>query len=393
MIPKGRFASFGKLTPDAPKPLDKNLYIVHLINWVDSSKAEKETAKVEFVSSEWFVYQFNGKQYVNVNPIGKKKPQLPEIYGQTSAVFLSISRIIFAPGRDTAAPYIDYAITTKERTADNVVALEALIGGILNIKPQAAIHAADGSTPQIDVNYRFSIQAFTINAKPLRAPFDVAIKATATPTKPSDPSDQQQLADAEKKKQTQTKDDTQANAQTRTEDCTPLSGNKKCAFSQTVTVDSRKYWDVGVNIVVHGPRENKYALSNSNIVTQSHTIHSALIGTFDFSPWAYKLPMNKYPYLQIGLPLSGSAFHLPYCGVSLPTQFTKKWIPLSVYGGVGFMKQTFPKTLAVGATSNTAAFNADLTSDWAVKAIYGIEVPVSSIISAVKSGVGGGKSK
>jgi hypothetical protein len=71
--------------------------------------------------------------------------------------------------------------------------------------------------------------------------------------------------------------------------------------------------------------------------------------------------MNKYPYLQIGLPLSGSAFHLPYCGVSLPTQFTKKWIPLSVHGGVGFMKQTFPKTLAAGATSNTAAFNVDLT--------------------------------
>jgi hypothetical protein len=46
----------------------------------------------------------------------------------------------------------------------------------------------------------------------------------------------------------------------------------------------------------------------------------------------------------------------------------KKWIPLSVYGGVGFMKQTFPKILAVGATSNTAAFNADLMSDWAVKA-------------------------
>jgi hypothetical protein len=45
----------------------------------------------------------------------------------------------------------------------------------------------------------------------------------------------------------------------------------------------------------------------------------------------------------------------------------------------------------VGQTTTTAAFNNDLKTDWPIKVVYGIEVPVSSIISKVKSSVGSGK--
>lgn len=148
---------------------------------------------------------------------------------------------------------------------------------------------------------------------------------------------------------------------------------------------------MGIDIITHGPRENKYALSTSNVVTQTHTYHAPLIAAFDVSPWASKLPMDKYPYIQVGLPLSGSAFHMPYFGMAQPLPFTKKLLPISVYGGVLLMKQTFPKTLAMGASTTTAAFNNDLYTDRPIKAVYGIEVPISSIITKVKSSVGAGK--
>jgi hypothetical protein len=101
--------------------------------------------------------------------------------------------------------------------------------------------------------------------------------------------------------------------------------------------------------------------------------------------------MDKYPYLQIGVPLSGSAFHMPYFGLAQPLPFTKKWLPISAYGGIVLMKQTFPKTIGVGQTTTTAAFNSDLETDWPIKAVFGIEVPVSSISNKVKSSVGAGK--
>jgi hypothetical protein len=186
-------------------------------------------------------------------------------------------------------------------------------------------------------------------------------------------------------------DTTVSDVDPKNQGCLDLPANSKCTFSKTISVSARQYWDIGIDIVVHGPRENKYALSNTNVVTQSHTIHSALIATFDFSLWAYKLPMDTYPYFQIGLPLSGSAFHLPYAGIAQPLPFTKKFVPLSIYGGIGFMRQLKPNTLTLGQTTTAVVFAQDIQPDWPAKFIYGIEVPVGPIVSKIKSGVGGGK--
>jgi hypothetical protein len=59
-------------------------------------------------------------------------------------------------------------------------------------------------------------------------------------------------------------------------------------------------------------------------------------------------------------------------------------VSFSIYGGVGFMEQTFPTTLAVGQTATTAAFISNLVTDRALKGVYGIEVPLGAIISKVK---------
>lgn len=119
----------------------------------------------------------------------------------------------------------------------------------------------------------------------------------------------------------------------------------------------------------------------------------ALYATFDYSPWASHCAMSKAlcPYFQGGLPLSRAVFHLPYAGFAIPLP-TSKFLQASLYGGVGFMKQTKLVDLLVGSTVTQTQFNGAQRTDWAKKPIYGVEVPVSSIIDKVKSGIGGSAS-
>jgi hypothetical protein len=255
-----------------------------------------------------------------------------------------------------------YEVTVTEKIAANVTALITLVNGVLGVgKSEMSASGAFNITLPQPPKYaaRASVYELGKNTPP-RPPFDWTITAKITGSNTGDG------------------------------DCSNLTKSASCSFTRTVSVAAPQYWNVGIDVTPRGPRENKYALSNSNIVTQSHTIHSPLFAALDFSPWAQ---WGYRPYFQAGISLSGAAFHLPFVSVAEPLPFTKKWLQISLYGGVVFMQQTFPKTLAIGATSNTAAFNADLVTDRALKSLFGIEVPVSSIISKVKSSVGGGGGK
>ena len=387
---------FGGPATKASIPLSpKNLYVFHDMDWEEKAKCDgspenNQASNICWKSSKWYVYQYTGKQFEVILPVGGS---LPPIYGKTNVVLLSISRIRVVENSNTQAPIIQYSANPSQRTASNVTALETLINAVLGITPSVE-KAYREEQPQY--KYYYKVQAFVVSPKDLHAPFDVAFTATATPATKDGQAVVQgshiSQGDASSKGQnTQGNAPASTSVSTKVTDCSPLTNKGNCSFSRTFTVDSRQYWNVGVNIIVKGPRENKYALSSSNVVTQTHTIHAPLIAAFDLSPWAYWLPMDKYPYLQIGVPLSGSAFHMPYFGLAQPLPFTKKWLPISAYGGVVLMKQTFPKTISVGQTATTAAFNSDLETDWPIKAVYGIEVPVSSIIKKVKSSVGAGK--
>ena len=103
--------------------------------------------------------------------------------------------------------------------------------------------------------------------------------------------------------------------------------------------------------------------------------------------------MAKCGYFQVGVPLSGAVLHSPYAGIAWPLP-TSRFLQISLYAGATFMKQTKLENLPVGTTPVTQdQFTAASKTDWAKKPIYGIEVPVSSIISKIKSSVGGGSGK
>jgi|GEM_PF-6400867 hypothetical protein len=395
--PKKSFKDFGGLGPEAGIPPsedkyninpDKFLYVLHVTDWSDETK-RNENPGFDLRSSVWYVYRYTGKQF-EVIPANREK--LPPIYEKSNVILLSISRINVVAGSGMGAPSIEYAAAAIGRTASNIAALEALGSAVLNVTPSKD----KGLMAEvIQPTYNYSVQSFSVSAKPLNAPFDVTFTATAKPANAKAGQDANSASSAQGANTTDKGQDTQgsgiASAASNVAYCSPLSDDGKCKFSRTFTVESRQYWNVGVNIVARGPRENKYALSSSEVVTQTHTLHAPIIAALDVSPWAYKLPMDKYPYIQVGVPLSGAAFHMPYFGLAQPLPYIKKWFPISAYGGVVLMKQTFPKTIRVGQTTTTAAFNSDLTTDWPVKAVYGIEVPVSSIINKVKSNVGSGK--
>jgi hypothetical protein len=64
-----------------------------------------------------------------------------------------------------------------------------------------------------------------------------------------------------------------------------------------------------------------------------------------------------------------------------------KFLPIWLYGGCTFMKQTKLTGIAEGTVTTPDAFKAASKTDWAKKPLYGIEVPVSAIVDKIKSSV------
>jgi hypothetical protein len=350
-VPRGNFKDFGQM-PMPMKASSENIYIIHFTDWIE----DPATNKVKFVSSDWYTYRFDGT-FKNLRSSGDA---FPTTYDQKFGILLSVSRIGRPKGSKTPAPTIAYTLTATERTPDNILAFQALIGAITGVTFGGAAPAAGAMKAMAlaPIEYDFAIQEFSTNSKALNAPFDLVFKATASSTIPG--------TDGK---------------------CYDLKVTSDCSFPRTVTVDDRYYFNAGVAIPFRGPRENHYDLDKNSAVEQTHTLHSAILATFDFSPWAKICSMTKCPYLQAGLRLSGSSFHAPYFGAAQPIPLPKKWLQISVFGGVMLMRQTWPNTLKIGDTTTPTAFNADLHTNWPIKGIYGVEVPVVSIVKSIKSSV------
>jgi hypothetical protein len=355
---------------------DSGAYIIHIVgaervvSKVKGQKPgdpEKEKITISIKSSVWYLFRRSAGSRI-LKRISAFDGKFPSVVTAPNGVLIDLN-ILKNPACTKQSEPMDYKCTVDlksqydlvltEKTAANVLALQGLVSGVLGTgKATSAVGLTEAVTIT-QPEFAASASVYKLGKVVPHRPFDWTITDNILGLGTGDSTT-----------------------------CADLTTKSKCSYTRTVSVDAPQYWNVGIDITPHGPRENRYALSTSNIVTQSHTIHSPLYAAIDFSPWAQQ---GYRPYFQAGVPLSGAAFHIPFVAVAEPMPFTKKFLQLSVYGGVVFMQQTFPKTLAVGQTSNTAAFNADLQTDRAIKGIFGIEIPVTSIISKVKSSVGSGK--
>jgi len=320
---------------------DDVVYIIHVVHW----KVDSDTS---MISSKWYLYKFvsGGKSdhgnFIRIGP--------GDIYQKKHAMFISLQYAVAAPG--SALPLLTYTVGTTKKTPNNVAALSSLLGTIFGVSAPKSVEVAPPLLIVVAQSIASEIDS-TGTPLPLAWSFTMTAKGSGSDS---------------------------------TGDCSRLSSNGKCTASQSFTSNDAEYWNIGIDIIPHGPRENRYAQSSSGTITETHTIHSPLIAVVDLNIFAHVWSMSKGPYIQAGVPLTGAAFHLPYVGLAQPIPGLGKIFPVSfsVFGGVGFMEQTFPTTLAVGQTATTAAFNSNLVTDRALKGVYGIEVPLGAIISKVK---------
>lgn len=339
-------------TSDASCGKNRNLYVIHLVDWT----ANKGT--ISLVTSQWFLYRFDTKTgYVRINPQGKS---FPSVYDIDNGVLMSISRlkIEFTDSSSTGLlpPPLDNTITVTHTTPTWLAGLQTLVGSLTGVKI-----GASGAPPSGQPIYKTTITMRRLSADDTARPFTIQIASTATGPTHTGPSD-----------------------------CMNLSKAAKCNFTFSASVAQRQFVSFGLNIVPYGPVERQYYVANPDPKTQIGTLtvnpdrHNAVYAVADLFPFGF-LPKDttNYPYIQTGLPVTGAALRMPYVGVAQHIPFTEKFVSLSAFGGVVFMKQSYPKALQPGAMITNDQLKADLYTNRAIKILWGFEVPISSFASAI----------
>jgi Putative Ig domain len=162
-----------------------------------------------------------------------------------------------------------------------------------------------------------------------------------------------------------------------------FSVGSPCTFSRTVRSDDREFVDFSMGVVVPGPKERVFTSPTSSSIT-THTDVYALLDLF---PFFLVSPKNGLPpHFVVGLPVTSQVFHRPIFGVS---ENISSWTGLerlgfpqmSLFGGVVYMKQQLLTSTGT------------LVPDRATKAVFGVEVSVSSLVGKIGSAAKGASSK
>lgn len=175
-------------------------------------------------------------------------------------------------------------------------------------------------------------------------------------------------------------------------DCSVVSAQTPCAFSDTFVNNDREAFDFSVGVNVPGVKEAQYAPA-AKVVT--HTDFYALVDIYPlamvqhFTNWSAIAYMSSketwVPHFNFGIPVASQPFHRPLFGIAENlttwTKLEKLGFPLRINAFVGWvcLKQ---QTNITGTQYDRA---------W--KPTYGIEVPILSLASKISSSLGGGSSK
>jgi hypothetical protein len=160
----------------------------------------------------------------------------------------------------------------------------------------------------------------------------------------------------------------------------------------------REALDFSIGVSIPGVRELKYS---SVSAAPTKTTHTDLYAFVDFYPLAVVqhftnwsktayLPSKEswVPHFNFGIPVTSQPFYRPYFGLS--ENLTSWWaeshgfpLRISFFAGLVDMKQKLLIAQPGGEVS--------LKPDRALKPLYGIEVPISSLVSKISGGKSGSK--
>lgn len=176
-------------------------------------------------------------------------------------------------------------------------------------------------------------------------------------------------------------------------DCTGVSDKTPCTFQKSLKSDDREPFDFSLAVPIPGVRETQYTISG-NTAKPSVTTHVDLYAMVDLYPaFLWKDKRSWAPHFGVGLPVAGKPFYRPYFGAAENftnwTGLRRHGFPLemSVFAGVVYMRVQNPMTVSNPGPGQPSVV---LKPTRVVKPIFGVELPVGSLISKVG---GSGKSK
>lgn len=357
-------------------------YIFHVVKWMrqpqdpthpDQDDQSADNPPYILVSSDWYVYEIIGSN--KLKQTGFKGTGDPLIYGKKRAITIAIDT--FSPGKKGNL-VSTYNTSVTEGTPENRQDLGQLVGALLGVSGAQAQAQAGTQVTTCGLFVGARVQEGT-----KKLPFDLTV-AVATTDATGNKSNNQS---------------SNQNASPGTANCSGDSNSTPCAMTRTFTSVDREWWDVSIGVTIPGVRESQYSIVSSALQI-SATRHVDLYGMFDFFPAAAYLPKESwFPHVNVGLPVTSKSLYRPYIGLSENltgwTHFQKDLglpVAMNFFAGVVWMK-----TQVVNDNPTTSAqLTMDTSNKRVWKAVFGIEVPVSSIASKIgkgsKSSSGGGKS-
>lgn len=145
------------------------------------------------------------------------------------------------------------------------------------------------------------------------------------------------------------------------------------------------WWDASIGIPVHKIKDLQYSDSD-NTVTATQVSRQSVYAMFNLMPWPVDISDPHYnfrPRLLVGFPLASSPWDRLFAGggIGLP------WKPFQnfqFFAGATFITSSKPKTLTAGSSADNAQLQNDLTTQTKPKFMFGINVPVKSVIDRLK---------
>jgi hypothetical protein len=382
-------------------------YIINVAQW----KVNSSESTLSLISSNWYAYREHDAN--NVAQVKEKPNKQPLLYAVKQALFVGLN--FFDDDVDAKKLKVSYKVSATEAKADNVVALGQLLAAVMGLTVPAAggespnntrlLVAAGCKTGTENLPFDFNV-SFSLTA-PDKSSNDGASQASASDQQHEQPQDTirseggaaSQGSGGQKPNGTKDNsgsttpskpsDNTKKAADNNVVDCSATGSKKPCTFTRTFRSDDIEWWDVSIGVTIPGVREAKYT-DTGNTVQRNVTTHTDLYGLFDIYPTAeWKTKESWVPHFNLGIPLTSQPFYRPYFGVAENftgwTTLEKHGFPfrMSFYVGIVDMKQSLLKGLAPGSSATQGQFSSALVSDRALKPLFGVEVPVSALISKV----------
>ena len=303
----------------------------------------------------------------------------PALYGAKAVLFIGISRFVDNTGLDSTGGNgdidltLNYVISTAPATSDVESGITLVAGALApGLAPSAGGIGAKVETaaPLAPTPKPYFYTCALIRGP--RLPFDITLSLTAAEGKQSAP--------AASGSRPSTPAAPAPGAQNQ--GCSWLSANGQCSIgSHTVRSYDKEFVDAGIGISIPGVLEPQYAPTNPAI-PMSPTRHTDLTGMLNFYPFAAIADKNSYfPSIAAGIPVTGKVFYRPYFG--LAENFTGSrwfgWLPvqLNFFAGMLWMNQEVTRDIRPGVL--------EITHSRVWKPTFGIELPVSALVSKIAS--------